>query len=206
MSRAQWAEIDRLSKEHGFIVFSDEVYRYLEYSKADLLPAFCDINENAVSLGVMSKSFGLAGLRIGWIATRNRSAYDGMAAYKDYTTICNSAPSEYLATLALNHRERIIARNRRIVLDNLKVLDAFFAEHQDLFSWRPPRAGPIAFPSLRTEESESFCHRLRTQAGVLLLPGTVYGSEYDRNFRIGFGRQNLPECVERLDALLKRTF
>jgi aspartate/methionine/tyrosine aminotransferase len=203
MSHDKWRELLRLSKERGFLVFSDEVYRLLEYQPEDRLPALCDLDERGVSLGVVSKSFGLAGLRIGWIATRNRDVYQSMAAFKDYTTICNSAPSEFLATLALRHKDRVIARNRGIVLDNLQVLDAFFARHRDRFHWHRPQAGPIAFPSLlRERDAELFCQRLVREAGVLLLPGTVYDGAHSRNFRIGFGRENLPEAIRRLEAFL----
>ena len=199
MSRAKWRELVALSQAHGFILFSDEVYRLLEYDEEERLPALCDVDDRGVSLGVMSKSFGLAGLRIGWIATRNRALYEQMAAYKDYTTICSSAPSEFLAELALRHKNEILARNLDLVRSNLQILDRFFAEHDALFDWVPPRAGPIAFPSLRAEagpDAERFCDDLVTRAGVLLLPGTVYGPEYGYHFRIGFGRKNLARCID----------
>ncbi len=84
----------------------------MEYKPENRLPAACEIYENGVSLGVMSKSFGLAGLRLGWVACRNRVILEKMAVFKDYTTICTAAPSEFLATLALRHREQILKRNR----------------------------------------------------------------------------------------------
>ncbi|HEV8371476.1 MAG TPA: aminotransferase class I/II-fold pyridoxal phosphate-dependent enzyme [Pyrinomonadaceae bacterium] len=202
MSNEKLLEIDGLSKEHGFIIFSDEVYRGLEYDEGDRLPALCDINDKAVSLGVMSKTFGLAGLRIGWIATGNRDVYEQMNSLKHYTTICNSAPSEFLATLALRNKDQIVHRNRRIILDNLKTLDTFFDEHRDCFNWQRPKAGPIAFPSLaRDEDVAQFCHDVVTKAGVLLLPGTIYNAS-GRNFRIGFGRRSMTECLERFGNYL----
>ena len=203
MDAAALHEIGRLSKERGFFVFSDEVYRFLEYCDEERLPAFCDIDDRAVSLGVLSKSFGLAGLRIGWIATRNRNVLDAVSAYKDYTTICNSAPSEFLAALALRNRDKILERTRNIVLDNLKRLEVFIGDHSDVFFWVPPKAGPVAFPRLRTGEStETFCRRLREKKGVLLLPGNVFGDEYSDHVRIGFGRRNLDECLGRLGDFL----
>jgi aspartate/methionine/tyrosine aminotransferase len=203
MTKEKLFELDRLSKEHGFVVFSDEVYRFLEYSDQDRLPAFCDINPAAVSLGVMSKAFGLAGLRIGWIATQNRDVYQRMARFKDYTTICNSAPSEFLAILALRHREEILARNRGIIFDNLKLLNHFFANHSERFRWHMPKAGPIAFPALIDADAQEFCHQLVDRAGVLLLPGTVYDEAYTQNFRIGFGRKNLPEALAKLEEFVQ---
>jgi aspartate/methionine/tyrosine aminotransferase len=188
-----------LSRQHGFIVFSDEVYRGLELDPSHRLPAMADLNETAVSLGVMSKTYGLAGLRIGWIATRNTGLRDRMAAFKDYTTICNSAPSEFLATLALRHAETITRRNLRIIRDNLDRLDRFFASHAQWFAWQRPKAGSIAFPLLLQGSVDALCADLRKQAGVLLLPGTVYGPDYNA-LRIGFGRRNLPEALEKVEA------
>ncbi len=193
--------LSELSNKHGFVVFSDEVYRGLEYKSRDKLPAFTDINEQAVSLGVMSKTYGLAGLRIGWIATRNQSLYDKMAAFKDYTTICNSAPSEFLATLALKHHAAIANRNISIIQANLEQLQSFFNRHTDLFRWQAPKAGPIAFPHYLAGKAADFCHDLVERAGVLLVPGSYFGHSGEC-FRIGFGRQNLPECLNRLEAYI----
>ena len=190
-------DLAAMSEKHGFMVFSDEVYRFLEYRESDRLPAFCELNDRAVSLGVMSKSFGLAGLRIGWTVTRNKALYDRLAAFKDYTTICNSAPSEFLATLALGQRDVIFERNLAIIRENLERLQAFFAQYADSFRWSQPKAGPIAFPHLLKGPVDEFCRQLISKAGVLLLPGTLYGKKYNC-FRIGFGRRNLAQCLEKL--------
>jgi len=199
MSRATQSELLAIARQYGLLVFSDEVYRGLEHSSVDRLPSACDLYENAVSLGVMSKTYGLAGLRIGWIATRNAEVYQRMAAFKDYLSICNSAPSEFLAILALRHHEAIATRNLEIIRDNLSRLDTFFARYPEIFDWQRPKAGSTAFPALRLLlGSEAFCTRLVEQAGVLLLPSTVY--EYgDRHFRLGFGRRNLPHALDRLE-------
>jgi aspartate/methionine/tyrosine aminotransferase len=194
--------LSELSRQYGFIVFSDEVYRGLELDPSDRLPAMADLNEQAVSLGVMSKTYGLAGLRIGWVATRNEGLLEQMAAFKDYTTICNSAPSEFLATLALRHAGTIAGRNLEIIRGNLDQLDQFFESHARMFVWKRPKAGAIAFPELLQGSVDELCADLVEQAGVLLLPGTLYGADYN-NFRIGFGRKNLPEAIERFEAYLQ---
>jgi len=201
MARAEFQELQRIAQEHDLYLFSDEVYREIEHDPALRLPGACDINEKAISLGVLSKSYGLAGLRIGWIATRDAWVYKRMAELKDYTTICNSAASEFLAGVALRHRERLAARNLGIILHNLDLLDTFFATRTELFEWQRPRAGPIAFPRLLGEEVEVFCERLAVSAGVLLLPGTLY--DHPGNyFRIGFGRRNLPQALDKLSEFL----
>jgi aspartate/methionine/tyrosine aminotransferase len=202
MRREQLLETVTMAEENGIILFCDEVYRGLEYDAADRLPAACDLGAHAVSLGVMSKTYGLAGLRIGWVATRNAAVLSRMAVQKDYTTICCSAPSELLAEVALRNGETIAARNRSIVTDNLAVLDSFFARHSDVFAWNRPRAGPVAFPRLLKGETNALCDRLRAAAGVLLLPGTVY-EDAGNHFRIGFGRRNMPTAVQRLGEFLE---
>jgi aspartate/methionine/tyrosine aminotransferase len=201
MSREDFIEINRLSEQKGFWLFSDEVYRESEYNSESRLPAACDVNPMAVSLGVVSKTYGLPGLRIGWIATKNREAYDRMAVMKDYTTICSSAPSELLAEVALRHRDVLAERNRQILAENLRLLDDFFARHSELFSWVRPRAGSIAFPCLLNGEIEEFCHNLVMESGVLLLPGTLFGDR-GNHFRIGFGRRNMPEALAHLEDFL----
>ena len=198
------SELSKLSDEYGFLIFSDEVYRGLEYMPDHRLPAFMDLNERAVSLGVMSKTYGLPGLRIGWIATRNEHLFQRLAAFKDYTTICNSAPSEFLATLALHHREALVTRNLGIIQSNLERLRAFFSVHDDMFAWQEPVAGPIAFPSYRGGGSvDGFCRDLVEQAGVLLAPGSLFGTG-ESCFRIGFGRRNMPECLKKLAQFIDK--
>jgi len=202
MPQDDFTALNAMAQERNLLLFSDEVYRELEYDPADRLPAACDINATAISLGVMSKTYGLAGLRIGWIATQNSEVFQKMAALKDYTTICNSAPSEFLAELALRHREKLAARNLGIIAGNLELLDSFFASHPERFEWQRPKAGPIAFPKLLAGEVEEFCDTLVKATGVLLLPGTTYDHPGNR-FRLGFARSNLPEALARLDAFLQ---
>jgi aspartate/methionine/tyrosine aminotransferase len=194
--------LSELSERHGFIVFSDEVYRGLELDPSDRLPAFADLNGRAVSLGVMSKTYGLAGLRIGWIATRNEALFRELAAFKDYTSICNSAPSEFLATLALRHAEAIVERNLQIIRANLDRLDHCFGAHAELFAWHRPKAGSIAFPMLLRGKVDEFCADLLKKKGVLLLPGTLYGSGFN-SFRVGFGRRNLPAALEKFEEYVR---
>jgi len=201
MAQNDFREVNRLAQENGVTLFSDEVYRESEYRAADRLPAACDINESAVSLGVMSKTYGLPGLRIGWIATRDAAIYAKMAALKDYTTICNSAPSEFLAALALRHRGKLAQRNVDLITSNLKIWEAFFTRHTDKFVWRRPQAGPIAFPRLLGEDVEIFCEQLVKKAGVLLAPGTLF-EDHENHFRLGCGRKNFPEALAQLEIFL----
>jgi len=204
LTRRELNEIVDLCRDHQILLFADEVYRYLEYREEDQLPWACDIYENAVSLGVMSKSFGLPGLRIGWIATRNQEIYRKMAAFKDYTSICSSAPSEFLAAVALRHYEQLVERNLQIIKNNLVHIDGFLAKNRELFTWIPPQASPIAFPRLNIKAGiDEFARELVEESGVLILPGTCYGMEQPF-FRLGFGRRNFKEGLDELQCYLDR--
>lgn len=203
MPCADYLRLNEIAQQHKIILFSDEVYRESEYDPTCRLPSACDVNDTAVALGVMSKTYGLPGLRIGWIATHNTKIYERMAALKDYTTLCNSAPSEFLAELALRHREKLTERNVGLILRNLALLDTFFAKRANQFAWVRPQAATIGFPKLKTGDVEKFCHDVVTQAGVLLLPGRLFDNA-ENHFRIGMGRQNMPQALTALETFLDK--
>jgi aspartate/methionine/tyrosine aminotransferase len=177
----------------GIHLFSDEVYRGLESDPGLTLPPAADLSPLALSLSVTSKSLGLPGLRIGWITCRDPALRTQLERAKHYTTICNAAPSEILARIAIKARQTILDRNRGIIAANLPLFDDFFGTFPDLFSWQPPDGGCVAYPQyLGPDGVETFCAELVEQAGVLLLPASIYSSELtptptDR-FRIGVGR------------------
>lgn len=202
LSQKKFRQIIEIAEQHEITVFSDEVYRLLEFNPQDRLPALCELSQTGISLGVMSKAFGLPGLRIGWIATQNQEIYNKSASFKDYTTICASGPSEYLATIALQHKETILERNKQIINKNMKLLDTFFQKYAHLLAWNRPKAGSIAFPRILTNQHiDEFCKDLLDKKGVLLLPGTIF--DYDtKYFRIGFGRQNMPVALEKFGEYL----
>ncbi len=201
MPREQFEAVSAIARDQGALFFSDEVDRESEYDPQARLPAACDLGEHTISLGVTSKTYGLAGLRIGWISTHNREVYERMAGLKDYTTICNSAASEFLATVALRNRQKLVERNVGIIKSNLEAVEDFLGRHEDLFVWAPPRAGSMAFPRYLGGSVDAFCDKLVREAGVLLLPGSVY-DEHENHFRLGLGRKNLPEAVARVEEFL----
>lgn len=187
-----------LAREHGVRIFSDEVYRFSEAAGVATLPAACDLDPDAVSLGVLSKSFGLAGLRVGWVACRDRELLARMATVKDYLSICGSAPSEFLAVCALSARETLLDRMRTLLDANRRLLDAFFQARADLFHYVPPRGGLTAFPGVLSGDADTFCEAALKHAGLLLLPGRLYGAAWPDRFRIGFGREDFAGNLERL--------
>ena len=201
---ADWTGLTGELAERGIVLLADEVYRFLELDDADRLTAGADAFPRGISLGVMSKSFAMAGLRIGWLASHDRELLARCAAFKDYTTICSSAPAEILALIGLRSRDVVLGRSQRIVATNLAVLDAFFTRHRDRFSWVRPRGGSIAFPRLLGDTPiDTFAAELVEAEGVLLLPGSQFDHP-GNHFRIGFGRENLPDAVARLEAFTDR--
>ena len=209
ISRGTVDELISLCRERGVYLFSDEVHRLIERRPEMTLPQVADIYERGISLGVMSKAYGLPGIRVGWVACRDAEVLRRMERMKHYTSICGSVPSELLARIALKARERILARNRSLIVKNLTMLEAFFAEHSDLFEWYLPDGGCIGFPRyLGPEGVEAFTRNLVEQSGVLLLPASVYRSDLgptplDR-FRIGYGRDNMQEGLAALRAHLRK--
>lgn len=201
LSRAELLDIRALAAKQGIWLFADEVYKGLEPEDA-AAPWCCEIYERAVSVGVMSKAYGLPGLRIGWVASPDAGLIAKMSRFKNYQSICCAVPSEALALLALRHGPAILARNRAIIRENLRISDAFFNRHADLFVYNRPQSGPIAFHKIRIGEPiGKFCETLAAEAGVLLLPGSVYEVE-EPYFRMGYGRRSFGENLARFEAWL----
>jgi aspartate/methionine/tyrosine aminotransferase len=202
-THAEWARLTGELADRRIPLLSDEVYRFLELDERDRLVAGADAYRQGISLGVMSKSFAMAGLRIGWLATRDQDVLDRCARFKDYTTICSSAPSEILALMGLRAREQVLGRSLRIVHDNLALLNDFFRRRAEV-GWVRPRAGSVGFPRLLQETPiDELVTELVESEGVLLLPGTRFGHP-GNHFRLGFGRTDMPEALARFEAFLDR--
>ena len=182
-----------MCREQGIYLLSDEVYRGLELDMDKQMPQIADVYEKGISLNVISKAYGLPGLRIGWIACQDKEVLQKVERYKHFLSICNSAPSEVLTTIALQNRDKILHRNRQLMLENVVLLEQLFADYPGLIEWQRPQGGCVAFPRyIGPGDVESFCRSLLEESGILLLPSSIYVSEltdvpHDR-FRIGFGR------------------
>ncbi|MCH9649313.1 MAG: aminotransferase class I/II-fold pyridoxal phosphate-dependent enzyme [Deltaproteobacteria bacterium] len=193
-----------LAREADAYLFSDEVYRFLEFDEAVRLPAGADAYNKGVSLGVLSKAYGLAGLRVGWIATRDRDLLRRIVALKDYTTICGSAPSEILGLIALRAQQETVGRVRGIVETNMPHLDGLFDRWSSVLEWVRPEGGTVGFPRLKSDlPVAAFADQLREAEGVLLLPGDLF-EHFGNHFRLGFGRRNLPQVLPRLERFLQQ--
>jgi len=205
-SKEDYQKIIEIAKKHNLYVFSDEMYQLLEYNPEDRLTPAAEIYEKAVSLFGMSKTFGMAGARIGWVATKDKELYQKIMVFKDYTTICSSAPSEILSLIALRSKEIIINDNLIKIKKNLSLADDFFKKYKNYFSWVRPKAGTIGFPKiLFNTTSSEFASKLVSDTGIMILPSTVYdhGNEH---FRIGLGRENFPEVLKLFEEYLKKNY
>lgn len=193
-----------IAKKNNVYIFSDEMYRFLELDSNDRLPAAVEVYDKAISLFGMSKTFGLAGVRIGWIITKDKKLYEEMATFKDYTTICSNAPGEILSLMALRSKDAIISNHLKRINKNLVLLDNFFKKYDALFSWVRPKAGTICFPKILFNQSSfDFCERVVKEAGIMILPSTVYGYD-NKHFRIGFGRKNMPEALAKFEEYISK--
>ncbi len=196
LNRQELDALIQLCREHGIYLFSDEVYRGVELDIDQQMPQIADVYEKGISLNVLSKAYGLPGLRIGWIASRDKEVLQKVERYKHFLSICNSAPSEVLAMVALKNREKILARNRALMQENVLQLEQLFADFPGLIEWQRPQGGCVAFPRYTGPGSaEEFCKSLLETSGVLLLPASIYASELTEvpkdRFRIGIGRDSV---------------
>lgn len=203
-ARDEQAAIIEVARRHNLHVFSDEMYRLLEYDPGTRLPAVADLYERGISLSGLSKSFALPGLRIGWLAMRDAALLARCLAFHDYTTICASAPGEILGIMALRAQAQIISRNLALIKRNGAEMAAFCARHRALFAWLPPQAGSVAFPQLRgARPVAEFCHDVLEKRDVMILPGDVF-DHLGNHFRVGLGRANFPEALAQVEEYVER--
>jgi aspartate/methionine/tyrosine aminotransferase len=197
----EFSRIIEMARSRGVWLFSDEMYRGLE-PDGNPLPTAAELYEKSIVLSGLSKSFGLPGLRSGWLVVRDQPMFDRMLNWKYYTSICPPAPIEFLALAAFEAREQLWSANRKRVRDNLALAQEFFARFDALFEWRAPIAGPVALVGIDVASASDYCHRLAQEAGVVLLPSSFlsYG---DGHVRFGFGRDGFGEALEQLERYLR---
>jgi aspartate/methionine/tyrosine aminotransferase len=207
--RASLDALIKICRGHNLWLFSDEVFRLIERDESLRLPQAVDLYERAISLNVMSKAYGLAGLRIGWVACKDRDTLVRLERYKHFLSICNSAPSEHLALIALKAKERLLERNRTIVRQNVSEYGRLFGDYRELFDWKARDGGCVTFIRYKGKSGvEEFARRAVEESGVLFLPASVYRSELGNaptdRFRVGVGRAYVPQGIAVLRAWLER--
>jgi aspartate/methionine/tyrosine aminotransferase len=177
--------IARIAERVGALLVSDEVFRLSALDGA-VAPSVIDVVEHAVVIGDMTKPWGLGGLRVGWIASRNQALLQQVSAARDYSTVCGNAPGEFLAEVTLRHPAQVMAPRLAAARVNRQRLADAITGSQSGLHWVPPQAGYIAFVQLPFP-TEPLCRYLAAEKRLLLLPGYVYGKAYEQFLRIGFG-------------------
>jgi aspartate/methionine/tyrosine aminotransferase len=201
-TRATFDKILDFARQKSLWIFSDEIYRFTELDANLRLPAVCDVYERGISFGGLSKAFGLPGLRIGWIVSHQRTFLRGCVEWRDYTTICSSAPSEILAIAALGSRQRILDRQVGILAENCKLARAFFDEYSDLLWWRPPTAGPVCIVQWRGRSPLAELSKRLLQRDVLVAPGHLFGCAKNE-FRLGLGRRSFAKVLAQMREVIR---
>ena len=197
-SESDFDRLIGLARRYDLWLFCDEIYRGLEFGPT--IPSAADLYEKAIVLSGLSKTYGLPGLRAGWVVIRNAKLRDELINWKHYTTICPAAPTEFLARKALLVKDKLATRSKAIIQQNLNLCEAFFNRFQDQFIWRRPQAGSVAFVELNLSQigfdsATSYCHHLAQNHGMVLLPGKCLGFE-DNFVRFGLGRSNFEVALK----------
>ena len=198
----QLNELANIVEQNNLILFCDEMYFELVHSGTPQISSVADITKNALVLSGLSKTYGLPGLRTGWLVIQDEALRKNIINWKFYTSICASAPSEFLALAAWKIREQLRDRSIAQIEHNLRLADSFFARWPELFTWRKPMAGSVALVGMNVPSVMNFATQLAEKAGVLILPATTLGSD-DQHIRMGFGRAAFGEALEKFEVYLK---
>lgn len=202
LTRSELNSVVELAKKQDAYIFSDEIYHKLTIADVEELPPISDIYEKGISLWGTSKTFALAGLRIGWIVSRDNILLEKVLAFKDYLSICNSATSEVLALIALNNFDKFVPHNINKIKRNIMLFNECSDRHSDILTFVPPKAGSTALVQLKIDETSlEFSERLIKKEGVMTVPAEIFGFE-GKYIRIGFGRDNFPEALQKFESFL----
>jgi aspartate/methionine/tyrosine aminotransferase len=209
-------QLIEMARKYDIWIFSDEIYHGIDRMlPEDVCPPITSIYEKGISLSGVSKSHGLPGLRIGWIVCQDSSLLEKIASNKHYLSICNSAPSEILAIIAVRYRHLLWERNFKIVQENLQIFRSFIMKYSDLFEWIEPTGGCCGFMRIKFLKDDdpnfmnNFVENLANSKRLLLLPGqnfpcTKENESLIRSFvRIGYGRKNFPRALQVFEEALQ---
>lgn len=206
-----------ISQERDIMILSDEVYRPLFHGISPLDPEYPPSilsfgYAKTIATGSMSKAYSLAGIRLGWMASRSRSIIEAVAEARDYTTISVSQLDDQVATYALSASvlHALLERNIKLAKTNLALLETFVRSHSDVCSWVKPTGGTTAFIRFTKQEEpiddEKFCVDVIEKTRVMFLPGSrCFGSDFKGYVRIGFVCETevLKEALEKLSFYLR---
>lgn len=201
MPEGMLKEIVELARSVDAWILCDEVYRHL--SQKDMwCPSIADLYEKGISVSSMSKVFSLAGLRLGWIATRDMQAIKSFLSHRDYNLVSCGVFDEMLAALALKHSDKLLKRSRNIVRENLQILDEWVKSEAHV-TYVKPQAGTTALVYYDLDiPSYTFCEEMYQQTGAFVTPGDCF--EEPKSIRIGYayGKQQLIEGLKAISEYI----
>lgn len=200
-SPAQFDELIDIVEQNDLRLFCDEMYFGLVHAGTTAIQSAADLTNRAVVLSGLSKTYGLPGLRTGWLVIQDPELRQNIINWKFYTSICPPAPSEFLALAAWKVRDELRDRSKAQIEQNLQVADAFFERWPEMFTWRRPVSGSTALVGMNIPSVEVFATRLAEEAGILIHPAVTLGSD-DQHMRMGFGRSAFFEALDRFEAYL----
>jgi aspartate/methionine/tyrosine aminotransferase len=198
----QLNELGKIAEQHELILFCDEMYFGLVHSGTPEISSAADVTNNAIVLSGLSKTYGLPGLRTGWLVIQDEELRENIINWKFYTSICAPAPSEFLALAVWKVRDQLRDRSIAQIEHNLRLADAFFGRWPDFFTWHRPMSGSVALVGMKVPSVTDFAIQLAERAGVLILPAPSLGSD-DQHMRMGFGRAGFGEALERFESYLR---
>lgn len=203
MDKALLESIIAIAREHDLYILCDEVYRHL--TQEDIwCESIVDLYEKGISVSSMSKVFSLAGLRLGWIATHDGDALRSFLSHRDYNHISCGMMDEALAGVALRHADKLLDRSRKIVRENLAILDKWVQEEKYVH-YVKPRAGTTALVYYDLPvESYDFCLGLFRETGAFVTPGDCF--EQQRCMRIGYAcdKDSLTSGLKAISAYIAK--
>jgi aspartate/methionine/tyrosine aminotransferase len=202
MDEAFLRKIVDIARRCGAYVLCDEVYRGTDQEGTGYSPSIADLYERGISTASMSKTYSLAGLRLGWIAGPT-DLIQAVAVHRDYNTISVGMIDDYFATIALEHRDAILKRSHEIVRTNLAILSAW-VESEPAISWVKPKSGTTALLKYAFDmPSREFCVELLDATGVMFTPGSALDME--GYVRIGYAnhRTVLEQGLARVSDFLR---
>lgn len=195
-------ELVDIVEEHNLWLFSDEMYFGLVHSGTQTIPSTADVTQKSIVLSGLSKTYGLPGLRTGWLIVQDSALRDRLMNWKFYTSICPPAPSEFLAIAAMRVWEQLRDKNIAQIEHNLALVEPFFDRWPELFTWRRPMASSVALVGYNVPSVQAVADRLVEEAGVLIQPAGMLGSD-DHHMRMGFGRTKFGEALAHFEEWLQ---
>ncbi|MBN2236670.1 MAG: aminotransferase class I/II-fold pyridoxal phosphate-dependent enzyme [Bacteroidales bacterium] len=204
LSPAELTDVVDIARKNDCYLYSDEMYYKLVPEGTEELQPVSELYQKGISVWGTSKSLGMAGLRTGWLVSQEEELVRKIMSFKDYLSMCTSAPAEVLTAIALNHLQHFLKPNKEKIKKNILLFQGFVNDHAGLFHFVPPMAGSTALVKLNMNKTSlQFCDDLVAQTGIMAVPGNFFGAD-EKSIRVGFGRANFPQILDILNDFLTK--